>query len=326
MVNLKQILAEIVLGTSLFLLPIDSDARPEHSHQTHVRKHLYKGHKKPNPKSKSTPQSNIPPNHLANKQENQNLIVYYPTNDWRLYENDKEDLRTYFQKHRNDNLLIEGYCDERGSLEDNLQLGKNRAEGVAEFLRQVGYQGKPTVVSYGETKPVNPNHNKQAYKKNRRVVLIPQAPTESTNQVVKRGLKLLPADYYLIDATGSMKDGNKWASILFYRFPAGSQLYTFNSCTGLRYVEDVKVTKPDCETPLWTSLEQLIKNVMHGRTITILTDGNDNYSHHFENPASIIREANDKKIKINTIGVGQTDARYLIQIARKTGGSFYIQN
>ncbi len=66
-------------------------------------------------------------------------------------------------------VVIEGHCDERGTNEYNLALGDRRAESAKSFLVDLGIlPSRLTTVSYGEERPVDPRHNREAWAKNRR--------------------------------------------------------------------------------------------------------------------------------------------------------------
>ncbi|MBN1635886.1 MAG: peptidoglycan-associated lipoprotein Pal [Deltaproteobacteria bacterium] len=66
-------------------------------------------------------------------------------------------------------LRIEGYCDERGTLEYNLALGERRAKSAQEYLVFLGINpDRISIISYGEERPMDPNHNEDAWAKNRR--------------------------------------------------------------------------------------------------------------------------------------------------------------
>lgn len=65
-------------------------------------------------------------------------------------------------------LLIEGNCDERGTAEYNLALGERRAEAAKKFLVDLGIDAKRiSTISYGEERPIDPQHNEAAWAKNR---------------------------------------------------------------------------------------------------------------------------------------------------------------
>jgi peptidoglycan-associated lipoprotein len=66
-------------------------------------------------------------------------------------------------------VLIEGHCDERGTVEYNLALGQRRANAARDFLISLGMDSSQlSTVSYGEERPVDPRNNEEAWAKNRR--------------------------------------------------------------------------------------------------------------------------------------------------------------
>jgi peptidoglycan-associated lipoprotein len=67
------------------------------------------------------------------------------------------------------NIIIEGHCDERGTVEYNLLLGERRANAAKEYLIQLGIApARISTVSYGKERPLDPGHNEEAWAKNRR--------------------------------------------------------------------------------------------------------------------------------------------------------------
>ena len=66
-------------------------------------------------------------------------------------------------------LRIEGHADERGSTEYNLALGNRRAESVRQFLVGFGLpEGRFSIISYGEERPLENASNESAWGRNRR--------------------------------------------------------------------------------------------------------------------------------------------------------------
>jgi peptidoglycan-associated lipoprotein len=75
----------------------------------------------------------------------------------------------YLQSNPNNNLLIEGNCDDRGTNEYNLALGERRAQVAKNYLIQLGIDGgRLRTVSYGEESPLFTNQNEDDYALNRR--------------------------------------------------------------------------------------------------------------------------------------------------------------
>ena len=81
----------------------------------------------------------------------------------------------YLVANPNMRVTLEGHCDERGTREYNLALGERRAQAVARVMRVLGVDGnRLTLRSYGEEKPLAPEHNESAWALNRRVEIIYQ--------------------------------------------------------------------------------------------------------------------------------------------------------
>jgi peptidoglycan-associated lipoprotein len=66
-------------------------------------------------------------------------------------------------------LLVEGYCDERGTEEYNRSLGERRALSAREALANAGLGADRVATrSYGEDRPADSEHTAGAWAKNRR--------------------------------------------------------------------------------------------------------------------------------------------------------------
>jgi peptidoglycan-associated lipoprotein len=75
----------------------------------------------------------------------------------------------YMKSHPGVKVLIEGYCDERGSDEYNLALGERRAMAAKNYLVSLGVAAdRLSTISYGEEKPLDPGHTEEAWAQNRR--------------------------------------------------------------------------------------------------------------------------------------------------------------
>ncbi len=66
-------------------------------------------------------------------------------------------------------LMIDGHCDERGSQEYNLALGRRRAAAVERYLLDLGVPpSRLTTRTFGEEKPALAGHDEEAWRHNRR--------------------------------------------------------------------------------------------------------------------------------------------------------------
>lgn len=80
----------------------------------------------------------------------------------------------WFKANPGKKLRIEGHCDERGTVEYNLVLGQKRSDSAKAFLEKLGIEKNLLdTVSYGKEIPVDPEHNEEAWSKNRRVRFSP---------------------------------------------------------------------------------------------------------------------------------------------------------
>jgi peptidoglycan-associated lipoprotein len=70
-------------------------------------------------------------------------------------------------------VVIEGPCDERGTVEYNLALGDKRAKAVKDYLVSLGIdRSRLTTISYGKERPVDFRQTEEARAKNRRAEFV----------------------------------------------------------------------------------------------------------------------------------------------------------
>jgi len=87
-----------------------------------------------------------------------------------------DEARSVLEKHalwlqgqRDVRVIVEGHCDERGTVEYNLALGEQRARAARDYLSSLGVAGaRLRVVSYGKERPLDPGTDEAAHAKNRR--------------------------------------------------------------------------------------------------------------------------------------------------------------
>jgi peptidoglycan-associated lipoprotein len=105
-----------------------------------------------------------------------NEHVYFDFDDASLDFQAQEVLKQkamWLRDNPDENVVIEGHCDERGTNAYNLALGERRAESAKAFLVNLGISSERlTTISYGEEKPLDPGHNEEAWAKNRRASFV----------------------------------------------------------------------------------------------------------------------------------------------------------
>ena len=98
--------------------------------------------------------------------------IYFEFDSWNISEEGakllEEDAK-WLHANPGKALTIEGHCDQRGTQDYNLVLGKKRAEAAKEYLVNLGVQShRLKIVSYGKERPFCQNNNENCFKENRR--------------------------------------------------------------------------------------------------------------------------------------------------------------
>ena len=103
-------------------------------------------------------------------------IVYFDFDKYNLRDDTISILKENAQwllDHVEYNVLLKGHCDERGTIEYNLELGAKRANAVISYIINLGLDAERLkMISYGEERPADPGHHEEAWAKNRRVEFI----------------------------------------------------------------------------------------------------------------------------------------------------------
>ncbi len=106
----------------------------------------------------------------------ENSHVYFAYDSSVLNDTAQSTLRSgadWLRQNQASRVLIEGHCDERGTVEYNLALGDRRAESAKRFLMSLGIDGsRLTTVSYGEERPLDSGGSETSWAKNRRAQFV----------------------------------------------------------------------------------------------------------------------------------------------------------
>jgi len=101
--------------------------------------------------------------------------VYFAFDRWGLSQEGRKYLSEdaeALRQHPGAKLVIEGYCDERGSREYNLVLGEKRAQETMHYLASLGIKNPVKIISYGKERQVCTEHDESCYWKNRRTHMV----------------------------------------------------------------------------------------------------------------------------------------------------------
>ena len=84
-----------------------------------------------------------------------------------------------YLKYREYKLVVEGHCDERGTVEYNLALGQKRADESAKYLCDMGIEKERIkTISYGKEAPLATGNSEAAWAKNRRAHFVVFPPVK----------------------------------------------------------------------------------------------------------------------------------------------------
>ncbi len=73
------------------------------------------------------------------------------------------------REHGDIRVVIEGHCDERGTVEYNQALGERRAQAARDYLVNAGIQAnRLSTISYGKERPFATGSDEAAWAQNRR--------------------------------------------------------------------------------------------------------------------------------------------------------------
>jgi peptidoglycan-associated lipoprotein len=84
-----------------------------------------------------------------------------------------------YLKYKEYKLVVEGHCDERGTVEYNLALGQKRADEAAKYLTDLGIEkARIKTISYGKEMPLVKESSETAWAKNRRAHFVVLPPVK----------------------------------------------------------------------------------------------------------------------------------------------------
>ena len=110
-------------------------------------------------------------------QTNALYVVYFPYDSSSVGEKGSEKLKEqaemWIASSNRAVLVVQGYCDERGTIDYNLALGERRAYAVKKELIKLGVPSdKIETISYGKERPAVMGDDASTWALNRRSVTI----------------------------------------------------------------------------------------------------------------------------------------------------------
>ncbi|WP_396144442.1 OmpA family protein [Flavobacterium sp.] len=110
---------------------------------------------------------------LYSQEEQKSIVVLFNSNEFALSSEAEGTLSAFFSDETLviSSISIEGFCDDVGSIENNLILSTNRAQSVANFLKSEFNLNCNSVLGKGEL-PLAKNSSVEENRKNNRKVVV----------------------------------------------------------------------------------------------------------------------------------------------------------
>ncbi len=104
------------------------------------------------------------------------VTIYFDFDKSNIRDDQRSGLRSNYEflKANSDvRVLIEGHCDERGTVEYNLALGERRARAAMDYLASLGIsRDRLSIISYGKERPAVLGSDESAWSMNRRAEFV----------------------------------------------------------------------------------------------------------------------------------------------------------
>jgi hypothetical protein len=191
------------------------------------------------------------------------ISLYYRPESHILDQPQEEFLRLFLAKYgrMRYRTSIMGYTDGCGGAEYNLALSRRRAMGVKSLIKD--HASNSSVKFFGEK---TSGHSDAA----RRVDLV----IHSRGRIAE-AIERIPADVYLIDASGSMST-ETWKKIILASKKPGSRIYV-SMMTGCENGQNINTIKPQGGTEIWWSYWKVLEKMKPGERLLIISDFKSNY-------------------------------------------------
>ena len=231
---------------------------------------------------------------VATKITNRGTVsVFFNENDSTLSSEGTLKIQQFLARIDNSaDLTIVGYTDGCGTMSFNNRLSMKRSKIVQGYLRSLGAKNNVKMISAGE---VSNNHDPDS----RRVDLGMSKSFKLYEPPPK-----ITADVYLVDSSGSMKNGSweVYRRAISYHAPRHADIYlATNACIFHgRNFDDVN---PAGGTEIWFAYWSVLDKMKPGQTLAIISDFDSTYPLTPREDAMIRRKVKQKGVRVKAIKV-----------------------
>jgi hypothetical protein len=234
----------------------------------------------------------VPPATQNTEAHSRQQSIYFLENEHRLTNRQKTTVRAFASRFASGDrvdITITGHTDGCGTPEGNRTLSSNRADTVTTEIRRVLPNAEISVRSVIER---TSGHSSQA----RRVDIITHTKSSFTTSIEK-----VPADAYLIDASGSMWSGwDGWNDVINASLKPGSKIYV-SKMAGCSNGMSLNSVEPGGGTEIWYSYWIVLNRIRRGSTLAIISDFNANYPLRGWEAQMIEEKVREKQIRVIAI-------------------------
>ena len=218
--------------------------------------------------------------------------VYFQENEFGLEAAQESTIHTFTSKFRGSaqvNVTLVGYADGCGSPDENRILSSQRARVVTNQIKRTLPNASVTFRGAGES---SVEHDPRS----RRVDILVEVKSN-----VESSIERVPADVYLIDASGSLWDGwAGWRNVVNASFRPGSRIYV-SKMSGCRDGMSIDSVTPAGGTEIWWSYWTVLDHMHPGETLAIISDFDSNYPLLDWEHRAIEKKVREKGVKVIVI-------------------------
>ena len=218
--------------------------------------------------------------------------VHYREDVFYLDHTLRKRIRDFLQKHpKQKRFVVTGFTDGCGSHQYNKELSRKRAQEVSRYVISLRSGSRVTMRWVGEASGEHTIRARRVDVSVTKKVQVPLVPPK------------IIADFYLIDSSGSMADGGRWASWVYaikYWKPRHARVFvsTTEYVSGGRELANIR---PNGGTEIWYSYYQILDKMKPGQTLLIISDFDSEVRLSAREAEMIERKVRAKGVRVQAI-------------------------
>lgn len=231
-----------------------------------------------------------PEAYTETKKGTRRLSIYFEEDESLLSLAQEAEIRKFFAQVDGSVVSVIGFADGCGSFEHNKELSKTRGKSVADAISRNTSGRKVTYKVGGEN---SRGHLAEA----RRVDVIVHTSASLTTKIDK-----IPADFYLIDASGSMWNNGwrNWEDVVNASIKPGGKVY-LSIMKGCYDGKALNRITPQGGTEIWWSYWLLLDKMKPGQKLVIISDFESNVPLTSRERVMIDNKVREKRVQVISI-------------------------